>query len=70
MKNITILLAAAACILFGVSCSTTDLGGSVPLPFTSPPVAAALELEFRPLPPKFCVGLDIEPAASEDTAED
>jgi len=55
-----------ACALFGVACSTSDLGGQVPLPFTSPATSAKLDLELRPLPPKFCIGLDLVPTEGED----
>ena len=51
----------AAFALLGVSCSTADLGGSVPLPFTEPSTSAKLDLELRPMPPKFCIGLDLVP---------
>lgn len=56
-----LIAASASCILFGVSCSTADLGGQVPLPFTSPSTSAKLDLELRPMPPKFCIGLDLIP---------
>jgi len=56
-----LIAASASCILFGVSCSTADLGGQVPLPFTSPSTSAKLDLELRPMPPKFCIGLDLVP---------
>jgi len=55
------IAASASCILFGVSCSTADLGGEVPLPFTDPSTSAKLDLELRPMPPKFCIGLDLIP---------
>ena len=64
-----IIAASAACILFGASCSTTDLGGSVPLPFTEPATSAVLDLELRPLPPRFCIGLDLVPTGDESEAE-
>ncbi len=64
-----IIAASAACILFGASCSTSDLGGSVPLPFTQPATSAQLELELRPLPPRFCIGLDLVPTEGESEAE-
>ena len=56
-----LIAASASCILFGVSCSTADLGGEVPLPFTDPSTSAKLDLELRPMPPKFCIGLDLIP---------
>jgi len=63
-----IIAASAACILFGASCSTADLGSSVPLPFTEPATSAKLDLELRPLPPKFCIGLDLVPTSEESGA--
>lgn len=63
--KLNLLMAGAACILFGVSCSTADLGGQVPLPFTSPSTSAKLDLELRPMPPKFCIGLDLIPTEEE-----
>ena len=59
--KLNLLLAGVACILFGVSCSTADLGGELPLPFTDPSTSAKLYLELRPMPPKFCIGLDLIP---------
>jgi len=68
-----IIVASAAFALMGVSCSTADLGGSVPLPFTEPSTSAKLDLELRPLPPRFCIGLDIVPrdeaVAENETAK-
>jgi hypothetical protein len=55
----------AGLALLGSSCSTADLGGAVPLPFTAPPTSAKLDLELRPLPPKFCIGLDLVPTSEE-----
>lgn len=63
-----LIAATSATALFGVACSTTDLGGSVPLPFTEPATSAKLELELRPLPPKFCIGLELVPS-KPDTGE-
>ena len=60
-----LIAASASCVLFGVSCSTADLGGQVPLPFTSPSTSAKLDLELRPMPPKFCIGLDLVPTEEE-----
>ena len=48
------------------SCSTADLGGQVPLPFTSHSTSAKLDLELRPMPPKFCIGLDLVPTEKEE----
>jgi len=61
MKNIIALLAAASCILFGVSCSSTDLSGSLPIPFTNPATNVEANVEVRPMPPKICLGLDVIP---------
>ena len=68
-----LIVASAACVLFGASCSTMDLGGSVPLPFTTPATNAKLDLDLRPIPPRFCIGLDIVPrdeaVAENETAK-
>ena len=53
-------LGSSAAILVS-SCSSMDLGGNLPLPFTEPASACKLELDLRPLPPRFCIGLDIVP---------
>ena len=65
-----LIIAAAVTALLG-SCSTMDLGGSVPLPFTEPATSAKVDLDLRPLPPRFCIGLDLVPTSSEEpnTAE-
>jgi len=72
MKS-TLFALGVGCAFLGTSCSTTDLGGSVPLPFTDPSTDAKLELELRPLPPRFCIGLDLiprkEPTAEGEVAE-
>ena len=52
----------AGCAVAVSSCSSMDLGGQVPLPFTDPATAAKLELDLRPLPPRFCIGLDLVPS--------
>lgn len=67
MKSTLIAIAAAAQLLVA-SCSSMDLGGSVPIPFTNPPTNARLDLDVRPLPPRFCIGLDIV-AREEPVAE-
>jgi hypothetical protein len=47
-----------------------DLGGSVPLPFTEPSTSAQLDLNLRPMPPRFCIGVDLVPTEEEsDTGE-
>jgi len=70
IMKLHLIAATIATALFGVACSTTDLGGSLPLPFTEPATSAKLELELRPLPPKFCIGLELVPTSEEpDTGE-
>ena len=68
-----LLAVIGAVPLLGTSCSTMDLGGSLPVPFTNPATDVTLELDFRPLPPRFCIGLDLvpreEPAAVSETAK-
>lgn len=62
MKAKLLCLGAAFLTLFCVtSCSTLDLGGSVPVPFTEPATDVALDLDLRPMPPRFCIGLDLIP---------
>lgn len=63
-----LIAVSVSCILFGASCSTADLGSSVPIPFTEPATSAKLDLELRPLPPKFCIGLDLVPTSEESGA--
>ena len=58
----------AGCSFLVSSCSTMDLGGSVPLPFTAPATNAELDLDLRPFPPRFCIGLDLVPR-KEDAAD-
>ena len=67
MKS-TLIAIGAGCALLVSSCSTMDLGGSVPLPFTAPATNAELDLDLRPFPPRFCIGLDLVPR-EEDAAE-
>ena len=67
MKSIVFLTVAGIAVL-GTSCSTADLGSSVPIPFTEPATSAKLDLELRPLPPKFCIGLDLVPTSEESGA--
>ena len=64
MKS-TLYAIGGGCALLLASCSTADLGGAVPLPFTEPDTSAKLDLELRPLPPKFCIGLDLLPTEEE-----
>ena len=65
-KFALISLLATALAFTSVSCSTADLGGSVPLPFTEPSTSAQLDLELRPMPPRFCIGLDLVPTEAGD----
>jgi len=65
-KFALISLLATALAFTSVSCSTADLGGSVPLPFTEPSTSAQLDLELRPMPPRFCIGLDLVPTVAGD----
>tara|TARA_R100000900_G_scaffold139729_2_gene119513 strand:+ start:261 stop:479 length:219 start_codon:yes stop_codon:yes gene_type:complete len=69
MKSIVFLTVAGIAVL-GTSCSTADLGSSVPIPFTEPATSAKLDLELRPLPPKFCIGLDLVPTSEESGASE
>jgi hypothetical protein len=67
MKAKFIVIGAAFAVLFGVtSCSSTNLGGSLPIPFTDPETNVRLDVNVRPLPPKLCVGLDIVPRTEEE----
>ena len=59
MKRVIELSAVAACILFSVSCASTGVTGSLPIPFTDPAEDVKAVISFRPLPPKLCVGLDV-----------
>jgi len=61
MKQVTALLAAASCILFGVSCSSTDLSGNVPIPFTNPASNLEGTIKVQPMPFKAGVGLEMIP---------
>jgi hypothetical protein len=61
MKKLVLILGSVSCILFGASCNSTDLSGSLPLPFTNPPSSIKGEIDVQPIPPKVCVGLDIIP---------
>lgn len=68
MKSTVLLSTVAGCAaIVATSCSSMDLGGSVPLPFTEPATSASLELDLRPLPPRFCIGLDLVPTEEEPT---
>ena len=61
MKRVIELLAVSACILFSVSCASTGLKGSLPIPFTDPAEDVQAVVTVRPLPPKVCIGLDVIP---------
>jgi len=61
MKQVIALLAAASCILFGVSCSSTDLSGNVPIPFTNPASNLEGTIKVQPMPFKAGVGLEMIP---------
>jgi|TARA_R100001163_G_scaffold23238_1_gene19553 hypothetical protein len=60
MKLIAIAT-AASCILFGVSCSSTDLSGNVPIPFTNPASNLEGTIKVQPMPFKAGVGLEMIP---------
>lgn len=63
-----LIIGAAVAALIGVSsCSSTNLGGSLPIPFTNPATDVKLEVTLRPMPPKFCVGLDVIPRPDSDS---
>lgn len=59
MKRVIELLAVVACILFSVSCASTGVTGSLPIPFTDPAEDVRAVINLRPIPPKVCVGLDV-----------
>ena len=61
------LIVAAIISVFLGSCSTMDLGGSLPLPFTEPATSVKADLDLRPFPPRFCVGLDLVPTTREES---
>jgi hypothetical protein len=65
MKNIVLFIASLGCLV-SVSCSSAGISGSLPIPFTDPPVNAKGEIEVTPLPPRFCIGLDVIPRPEED----
>jgi|TARA_R100000322_G_scaffold50325_1_gene31512 hypothetical protein len=61
MKRVITLLAAALCILFGASCSSTDLSGNVPIPFTNPASNLEGTIKVQPMPFKAGLGLEMIP---------
>ncbi len=60
MKYVLAIISIAACLLFS-SCGSAGLNGSLPVPFTDPPVNVKGNVEVTPLPPKVCIGLDVIP---------
>lgn len=68
MNKIFITLLAVSGILFSVSCSSTGLEGSIPIPFTKPAANARPHIHVTPLPPKICFGIDV--IAREDKTVD
>lgn len=61
MKRVIELLVVVACIFFSVSCASTGVTGSLPIPFTDPAEDVRAVVNFRPIPPKVCIGLDVIP---------
>jgi hypothetical protein len=59
MKKLLITLLTVSGLLFNVSCSSTGLEGSIPIPFTKPAANAR---------PHICFGIDV--IAREDKAVD
>jgi hypothetical protein len=59
-KNLLCLLGLALIAVCNISCETTDAKVGLPVPFTDPAVRVALDVKAAVLPPKFCVGLDIQ----------
>lgn len=66
MNKVLITLLTVSGLLFNVSCSSTGLEGSFPIPFTKPAANARPHIQVTPLPPKICLGVDI--IAREDEA--
>lgn len=66
MNKVFITLLTVSGLLFNVSCSSTGLEGSFPIPFTKPAANARPHIHVTPLPPKICLGVDI--IAREDEA--
>tara|TARA_R100000734_G_scaffold5353_3_gene4645 strand:+ start:486 stop:689 length:204 start_codon:yes stop_codon:yes gene_type:complete len=61
MKRLAIIIATASCIMFGASCSSTDLSGNVPIPFTNPASNLEGTIKVQPMPFKAGVGLEMIP---------
>tara|TARA_R110001592_G_scaffold73527_2_gene224259 strand:+ start:5842 stop:6102 length:261 start_codon:yes stop_codon:yes gene_type:complete len=66
MHKVLITLLTVSGLLFNVSCSSTGLEGSIPIPFTKPAANARPHIQVTPLPPKICFGIDV--IAREDSA--
>jgi hypothetical protein len=66
MKRVIELSAVVACILFSVSCASTGVTGSLPIPFTDPAEDVRAVVNVRPLPPKVCIGLDVIPRPEKE----
>jgi|TARA_R100000479_G_scaffold168390_1_gene109383 hypothetical protein len=62
MKNIKLLFAVVPCILLGVSCSSTNLKGDLPIPFTNPASNLQGSIVVEPMPDfKAGVGVEVIP---------
>ena len=59
-KNLFCLLGLALIAICNISCETTDAKIGLPVPFTDPAVRVSLDVKAAVLPPKICVGLDIQ----------
>jgi hypothetical protein len=59
MKKIALLLSIVTLLVCGVSCNALNTGASLPIPFTNPSASVSLDIQATPLPPKFCIGLDV-----------
>jgi len=59
MKKFFIILGALSVLACGVSCEALNTGASLPIPFTNPSASVSLDIQATPLPPKFCIGLDV-----------
>ncbi len=68
MHKVLITLLTVSGLLFNVSCSSTGLEGTIPIPFTKPAANARPHIQVTPLPPKICFGIDV--IAREDKAVD
>jgi len=59
MKRLFIILGAVSILACGVSCEAINTGASLPIPFTNPSTSVSLDIQATPIPPKFCIGLDV-----------